>query len=391
MSVVILGDLFTFPEGDASTNRVHTYAKGLKLNDINVHVIAFGNVYSHFGDGEINGVRYYHPFNQTGRSRYFVVRTLTKIRKYIKTLTLVRRLNRQEKIKAIIVYSLLPATFFFSWLLTALTGSKLIKEISEHPLRFYESGPLKKLGPVMIRTESRLVDGIFCISHFLLNFYKSRDFPLHKLMLVPSTVDPERFSGSSENPLPFTYVGYFGTMTFERDNIDILVRAFANVACKYPELHLVLGGLATDSEKEKIKLLAANLSINGRLKILDYMPREEIIRYIMNSQILVMVRADDVKLNASFPSKLAEYLSTGKPVVTVNVGEISRFLTDGVNAFIVEPGDSNKLAEKIELVLSGYDSALIVGQKGKQLTDTVFNYNYQAKRIIPFIESLYKV
>jgi glycosyltransferase involved in cell wall biosynthesis len=243
----------------------------------------------------------------------------------------------------------------------------------------------------MIKTESRLVDGIFCISHYLLNFYRTRDFPLHKLMLVPSTVDPERFSESVENPLPFTYVGYFGTMTFERDNIDVLVRAFANVACKHPALHLVLGGLATDSEKEKIKLLAAKLGINGRLKILDYMPREEIIRYIMNSRILVMVRADDVKLQASFPSKLAEYLSTGKPVVTVNVGEISRFLTDGVNAFIVEPGDSNKLADKIDLVLSGYDSALIVAQNGKQLTETVFNYNYQAKRIIPFIESLYKV
>jgi hypothetical protein len=39
MSVVIFGDVFTFPEGNAATNRVYTYAKGFIENGIDVHVI----------------------------------------------------------------------------------------------------------------------------------------------------------------------------------------------------------------------------------------------------------------------------------------------------------------------------------------------------------------
>jgi len=122
---------------------------------------------------------------------------------------------------------------------------------------------------------------------------------------------------------------------------------------------------------------------------LEYLPRSEIISYIVHSYILVMVRAKDLETQASFPSKLTEYMVTSKPVITVNVGEIPNYLTDGVNAFLVEPGDCVILAEKIDYVLNNYELALEVAQRGKELTNTIFNYNSQAKRMIGFINSIY--
>jgi glycosyltransferase involved in cell wall biosynthesis len=71
------------------------------------------------------------------------------------------------------------------------------------------------------------------------------------------------------------------------------------------------------------------------------------------------------------------------------VGEISDYLTDGVNSFLVEPGDCVELAEKIDFVLNNYKLALEVARQGKQLTNTVFNYKFQAERMIGFINSLY--
>lgn len=69
MSLIIFGDLFTFPEGDASTNRVHTYAKGFIENGINVHVICFENEYITNSDGLTNGFHFYHPFGQRKREQ----------------------------------------------------------------------------------------------------------------------------------------------------------------------------------------------------------------------------------------------------------------------------------------------------------------------------------
>jgi len=48
----------------------------------------------------------------------------------------------------------------------------------------------------------------------------------------------------------------------------------------------------------------------------------------------------------------------------------------------------DELAAKIEYVLSNFDYAQQVGKKGKELTDTIFNYDYQAKRMLEFIYSL---
>jgi glycosyltransferase involved in cell wall biosynthesis len=210
----------------------------------------------------------------------------------------------------------------------------------------------------------------------------------NKLFLIPSTVDPERFAQTEGKPLPYSYVGYFGGLTFKRDSIDVLVKAFAVISSKHPDLHLVLGGFCSEKEKEQLESLILDLKVSPKVNLLKYLPRQEIIRYINYSDILVMVRGNDMESQASFPSKLTEYLATSKPVVTVNVGEISDYLTDGINSFLVEPGDINGLAEKLNYVLNNYDLALEIAQKGKVLTTTTFNYNYQAKKIVQFIETL---
>jgi glycosyltransferase involved in cell wall biosynthesis len=121
---------------------------------------------------------------------------------------------------------------------------------------------------------------------------------------------------------------------------------------------------------------------------LGYLKREEIIAYVSHAHILVMVRSNNQEAKASYPSKLSEFLASSKPVITVNVGEIPLYISDGINAFMVEPENADALAEKLEYVLLNYEFAIQVGKNGKELTDTVFNYNFQAKRMLEFINSL---
>jgi glycosyltransferase involved in cell wall biosynthesis len=391
MSIVFICDGFTFPEGDAPANRVHTYAKGFIENGFNVHVICFANIYNSPGNGTINGIYYYHPIGIRSRNKYFIVRTFRKIVKYFRTLALLHRINKQDKVAAITVYTVLFGTHMFAWLLSRIFGARLVKEISEHPMKqFFKRGAfLRKIGLWKLRTELFFTDGIFCISKFLVEFFRNHGFDDRKLIIIPSTVDPGRFINNHHpSPRPYRYIGYFGGLTFERDNINVLVEAFAKIADRYPGINLVLGGFCNPEERNRLEKLISDLQIRPRVELLKYLPREEIIQYITHSDVLVMVRGRNIESQASFPSKLIEYLATAKPVITVDVGEISDYLDDGKNAFLVEAGNSSALAEKMDFVLSEPEGALRVGRNGKQLTSTVFNYNYQAKRIISFIETL---
>ena len=105
MSFIIFGDAFTFPDGKAATNRALTYAKGFTENGIQAHVICFRNEFLKQPDGKVSGVYYYHPYAREKRSRSFLLRRWSTIRKYVRAFILVRRINRDDKVIAEHIYS----------------------------------------------------------------------------------------------------------------------------------------------------------------------------------------------------------------------------------------------------------------------------------------------
>jgi len=75
MSIVIFGDLFSFPAGGAATNRVHCYAKGFLENNNDVSVVCFLSTYNGNHNGQVDGIKYYYPWEEKERSKYFLVRS----------------------------------------------------------------------------------------------------------------------------------------------------------------------------------------------------------------------------------------------------------------------------------------------------------------------------
>jgi len=389
MCIVIFGDNFSFPEGNAATNRVYTYAKGFIENSLDAYVICFRNDYLVNGKGIVEGIKYFHPINQKERDNSFLIRNWFKLVKYINAIKIIRRINKEDKIDAIITYTKVTATHLFSWLLSRIINAKLIIENSEHPLRYYQTGFIKKIvGNLKLWIELKTFDGILLITQHLIDFYKSKLHNDKKILLVPSTVDPARFTKEKTKNNPFKYIGYFGSINFERDNVDLLINSFSMIQKKIDNIHLVLGGMYSDLEKKMLFDLISSLKIESKVHVLKYLSREEIIQYMIDAHIIVLVRKNDADTNASFPCKLTEYLATGNPVISVKVSEIPKYLTDCQDVFLTEPGDINELSEKLEFVLNNYQFATEVAKKGKELTDSIFNYKFQAKQIIEFIKSV---
>ena len=391
MTIIILGDAFSFPKGEASTNRVYAYAKGLIENNVSVHVVCLDNEYMVNYNGIIDSIRYYHPFGQTKRSSLFIIRRWHKFLKYFKASVLVREINKKEKVKVIYLYTHIFSTQFYAFVLAKFVKANLIIERCEHPLRHYNEDGFKKFyGNLKLYVEMRLYDGIFCISNYLIDFYKKRGFNYRKLFLVPSTVDTGRFRNNLNSPLPYDYIMYCGGLTVLKDGVHILIESFTKISEKYPEINLVLIGKG-DSIEDDIMFedYVATLNMKGRIIFLGQLPRTDIPKYLTNAKILALARPQSIVSDAGFPSKLTEYLATGKPVVVTSVGDIPVYLEDNKNAFLSKPDSVDAFADKLDYVLSNYEFAQQVGEKGKELTETIFNYNFQAKRIIDFIDKNY--
>jgi len=259
-------------------------------------------------------------------------------------------------------------------------------------LRYYKTdNSLQQFyGNFKVALEIKLYDGIFCISNYLINFYKKKGFSSKKLFLVPSTVDTERFNRHFNSKLPYDYMLYCGALTIQKDGVNILIESFRKISQKHHKINLVLigKGESFNDDERVIRDLAARVNMGERIIFLGQISRTEVPAYMCNAKILVLARPKSILADAGFPSKLTEYLATGKPVVVTKVGEIPLYLTDNENAFIAEPDSIDAFADKLDYVLENYEFARQVGEKGKELTATIFNYNFQAKRMIDFIKSL---
>jgi glycosyltransferase involved in cell wall biosynthesis len=245
-----------------------------------------------------------------------------------------------------------------------------------------------QLANLKLKFEIRLYDAIFCISNYLIEFYVSRGFRKERLFLVPSTVDTGRFNFKYPRLLPYEYILYCGSLTLLKDGVNILVKSFAKIADKHKDVNLVLIGKGdTPDEEASIRELVNQLNLENRIIFLGQRPRTEVPGYLINAKILALARPKSKIADAGFPSKLTEYLTTGNPVVVTRVGEIPDYLTNNESAFLAEPDSVDAFAEKLNYALDNYRFALDVGAAGKKLTDTVFNYNYQAKRMLSFLNS----
>lgn len=389
MGIIIFGDLFTFPDGNAATNRVFTYARGFIENGINPYVVCFGNEYIEDEKGIIDGVLYFHPLKQKKRNRYFLVRRWFKLKKIYTSFLILKQINKKDKISGIICYTKLIQTQAFAFFLSRMFKTKMILEVSEHPLKDYQGKLIRRLqGTLRIPLETRLSDGIICISQYLTDFYLKRGVSEKRLFLVPSTVDSKRFQSSASSVLEFEYILYCGNLNLRKDGVDILIRSFAKISDKFPEINLVLIGKGDSDEEILLKNIVSILNIQDRVHFLGQIARTEVPKYLKNAKILALSRPASIVADAGFPSKLTEYLASGNPVVVTKVGEISNFLTDAKNAFLSQPGSVEAFSDKLNFVLENYGFAKKVALRGKELTSTIFNYNFQSGRIIEFVNSL---
>ncbi len=89
--------------------------------------------------------------------------------------------------------------------------------------------------------------------------------------------------------------------------------------------------------------------------------------------------------NEGLPMSVLEAMAAGLPVITTPVGGIPEAVTDGVEGFLVQPGDVDALAGRLAQLLR--DDALTqqMGAAARRKIEQTFS----AEAILPHIDALY--
>lgn len=398
MNIIVIAN-GSFPIGMASTNRLVSYCKGIVDLGHYVKVIVLCP-HEREGDkikntqvkGRYAGIDYVYASGTTiwpsGNIRKLFV--LVKGLIYAQLITI--NFARQQKIDVLHFGSgstkfryVIP---FF--ILSRIFKAKLTREKSEYPVFELKPNKFSCLYKTIARKYLyKFFDGMMIMTTSLMEYFKQHTRKGAKLILIPMTVEPERFSANRKNTdKKNKFIVYCGYLWGDKDGVDYLVKAFHKVATTHQDAMLsLIGDISNQVEYKKLQRLIDDFGLTSRVIFTGKVARDDMPKLLQGATMLALARPMSLQAQGGFPTKLGEYLATANPVVITKVGDIPLYLTDNETAFLAEPNDVDSFAEKIEFVLSNPDIAEKVGLAGKRLTEEVFNYKYQAKRIMEFLSS----
>jgi glycosyltransferase involved in cell wall biosynthesis len=272
-----------------------------------------------------------------------------------------------------------------------LKRKKLVYAVDEYPWHIiYNTN--SNLNRLYMRFFYKLFDALIVMTFTLMDYYSTKIRKEAILYHLPMTVDLDRFCiNQTVNTAEGGYIAYCGYdlyikngSIFSKDGVDILIEAFALISTKHPKISLHIIGESNKYRYQQVE----KLKIKDRVIFTGGLNRDDIPKYLSKAKLLVLARPNNIQAAGAFPSKLGEYLATGKPVVVTKVGEIPFYLTDNKNAFLAEPGDIQSFAEKMDFALSNPEISKEVGLRGREIAENEFDYKIQSIKLNEFLTKL---
>jgi glycosyltransferase involved in cell wall biosynthesis len=389
-----------FPNGMAPTNRIMSCARGCGEAGAEMTVVVLiptetesAGIANREPSGISEEIRYVYSSGETVRSKSFVGRRVHDMWGFLNGLRFIWKEHSSRRVDALVMYAAnSPLHILTFFILSRLLGITFLQDRNEFPHFLLKrtsilARPYEKL---YASTMFRTFDGILVMTGVLWRYLEPRMRRSAKQLLVPMTVEPDRFLDSREpSPFHFPYVAYCGAPAGNKDGVPILIEAFSLIASKWTQFKLVIiGDHSNPAVRRSLEEFAERFGVSDRVVFTGTVPRTAMPAYLCHATTLALARPRSLQAEGGFPTKLGEYLVTGNPVVVTAVGEIPDYLKHKESAFIAEPDSARDFADTLDHVLSNPDEAAEVGDKGRQVALEHFNYRVQGANIVEFIQQL---
>jgi glycosyltransferase involved in cell wall biosynthesis len=126
-------------------------------------------------------------------------------------------------------------------------------------------------------------------------------------------------------------------------------------------------------------------------KVFDYIEKESINEIVgvhgekQHNEVGEFYSVADIYLLPSytegFPYAILEAMAYGLPIISTKVGGIPELIEDGVNGFLVDPGDADALAEKIEILMGNKKLREIMGKNNREKIKNKYSMDKQVEKI----------
>ena len=197
------------------------------------------------------------------------------------------------------------------------------------------------------RMTLKFYERVYCVSPDLVDSAKKASVPPNKRVLLENGIDlddykPGQFDRREMRHafgLPETAQVVLGVGRLSPEKaFDTLIRALPMLDGVYA---LIVG---EGSDRPRMEALATDLGVRDRVRFPGW--SQDVRRAFAAADLFALP-----SLREGLPNVLLEAMAMGVPAVASNIAGIPRVITDGVEGFLIPPGDATALVDKLKPLL----------------------------------------
>lgn len=316
-----------FPNGDASSIRLDCLTTLMKNAGFEIYIVSMARIEPNTWI-DYNGKKYISIRSTSGS----IIKRLGNVLGYKQRVKKI--IDDLGKVDALFLASAPLECFIYFERYAKSNDIQLYADRTE----WYSPNEFKfgKLHPTYwanITINKKLIDRqwkVISISKYFESYYTSKGINTTRIPAIMDTQGIAKWEANDSQKITVVYAG----SPAKKDSLNLIVEGYKCLDDKYKDkIHLKVIGV---SEGQYRELYGETEEILG-VQFLGRVSRETVLSNLEHADFSTLMRDNTARFaKAGFPSKVAESLSVGIPMITNFTSDLELYLKDGSNSIIVE-------------------------------------------------------
>ncbi len=399
MKIYIIGE-FAFPNGGGPAKRVKELAMGFLENgcDVEILSLAMSKQYQkadYYNNG-VNSIQFENNYlskeNLGGlienKSKWNKINWF--FRSYVGAFLTTMKFLFAQKIKSddIMLFYAPGLLKFIPFIAVAKwKGCKIIFDIVEDVVSFKGFG--KKWNPVFWDWKAGyyVLPRISNVNAAITTGLQDKFQKINNTIIVPTVMgwegETKHLRNGQDGMISLLYIGAL----VEKDDPVAMLNLIRRVNEKEIKLSLTLAGMYAENKSAQVLLdeIHNDPILQKSIHLVGAFANDQFQTLMDAADAIVLLRGNDSTQVFSFPTRLVEYLSLKKAVITTKLGDIPKYLKHGEEVILLEPGDVPDNAAILNNFINDKSSLREIGQQGFCKGRQHFNRKVETKKILSFL------
>ena len=209
-----------------------------------------------------------------------------------------------------------------------------------------------------------------------------------RIQVVPNLIDMRKVDAAEPENKKENVVLFVGHLSYAKGFYDFLC-TIPGVVEECKDVKFWFLGERIDEEKnimvtqDSQKIKQANEiwdKYSSHIKYFGSLPNNKILSMMKSASLLVLPSYSE-----GFPMAVLEAMACGIPVVTTDVGALASLVKEDVNGYLIKPGDTEALSEKVIKILKDKDLQIKIGNNNKDYVRDKFS----AEKVVPVFAGIF--